>query len=188
MRVVVVIIIATAIGVAVWYSYRRKERRGEALATFAARYQLEYSRMDPFELLSRPFALCTRVTDGDAKTSSSAHGDDLFPRLVGHLGFQDMEFESEDFNRAFRVKGGDREFAYQFVDARMMKWLLSTGGQLRIRPERFESPRGVPAAPAEGAHPAVRHGQGGRGARAAPCLDAVLGRRVSPRGGLGLKT
>lgn len=49
--------------------------------------------------------------------------------LADHLGFQDIQFESEDFNRAFRVKGRDAQFAYKLVDARMMQWLLATSGE-----------------------------------------------------------
>jgi hypothetical protein len=53
----------------------------------------------------------------------------LFTKLAGHLGFHDIEFESEDFNREFRVKASDKEFAFKLIDARMMQWLLSTGGR-----------------------------------------------------------
>ncbi len=53
----------------------------------------------------------------------------MLSTLAGHLGFHDLEFESEDFNREFRVSAGDREFAYKLVDARMMRWLLSTSGE-----------------------------------------------------------
>jgi hypothetical protein len=35
--------------------------------------------------------------------------------------------ESEDFNRAFRIRASDRRFASAFVDARMMAWLLEQG-------------------------------------------------------------
>ncbi|HEV8682684.1 MAG TPA: hypothetical protein VGS09_07910 [Actinomycetota bacterium] len=49
----------------------------------------------------------------------------LFSRLADHLGFRDIEFESEEFNRRFQVRSGDRRFAYELVDARMMRWLLA---------------------------------------------------------------
>ena len=45
-------------------------------------------------------------------------------RLGGALGFDDIEFESEDFNRAFRVKSATPKFAYDMIDARMMAFLL----------------------------------------------------------------
>ena len=46
-------------------------------------------------------------------------------RVADHLGFRDIEFESEEFNRRFQVKAGDRRFAFELVDARMMRWLLA---------------------------------------------------------------
>ena len=48
----------------------------------------------------------------------------LLSRLADHLGFHDIEFESDEFNRRFQVKASDREFAYKLVDVRMMRWLL----------------------------------------------------------------
>jgi hypothetical protein len=52
----------------------------------------------------------------------------IFTRMADHLGFPDIQFESEDFNRQFQVRAQDREFAFKLIDARMMLWLLSTGG------------------------------------------------------------
>jgi hypothetical protein len=49
----------------------------------------------------------------------------FFTRLADHLGFHDIEFESEEFNRAYQVKCKDRKFANDVVDARMMQWLLA---------------------------------------------------------------
>ena len=53
--------------------------------------------------------------------------ENLFTRLGDHLGFRDIELESEQFNRAFTVKSPDRKFAVDFCDARMMEWLLAHG-------------------------------------------------------------
>jgi len=49
-------------------------------------------------------------------------------RFGDKLGFRDIEFESEQFNRRFRVHAEDREFAFKLLDARMMTWLLTTAG------------------------------------------------------------
>jgi len=43
------------------------------------------------------------------------------------VALDDLQFESEEFNRAFNVKGNDERFATAFLDARMMQWLLSGG-------------------------------------------------------------
>jgi hypothetical protein len=48
----------------------------------------------------------------------------LFTRLADALTFRDIEFESEEFNPRFTVKGPDERFATAFCDARMMDRLL----------------------------------------------------------------
>src|SRR5881409_1018968 len=48
-------------------------------------------------------------------------------RLAGALSFHDIEFEDETFNKAFNVRGNDRKFANDALDARMMEWLLGHG-------------------------------------------------------------
>ncbi len=53
--------------------------------------------------------------------------ENLLTRFAGALTFRDIEFESEEFNRRFHVKGADERFATAFCDARMMDWLLSHG-------------------------------------------------------------
>ena len=45
-------------------------------------------------------------------------------RLAGVLGFDDVELESEDFNRKYRVKARDRKFAYDVLNPRTMAALL----------------------------------------------------------------
>ena len=54
-------------------------------------------------------------------------GENLWTRLGDHLGFRDIELESEEFNRAYTLKSPDRKFAVDFCDARMMQWLLVHG-------------------------------------------------------------
>lgn len=55
--------------------------------------------------------------------------ENLLTRIADNLGFRDIEFESEEFNRAFNIKGRDRKFANDLIDARMMKWLLAAGSK-----------------------------------------------------------
>jgi hypothetical protein len=58
--------------------------------------------------------------------------ENLLTVVAEHAGFHDIEFESEDFNRAFHVRSEDREFAYLLIDARMMQWLLSVPGTFAV--------------------------------------------------------
>jgi len=47
-------------------------------------------------------------------------------RIAGAFGSgEDVDFESEEFNRTFRVRSPNRRFAFELVDARMMDFLLS---------------------------------------------------------------
>jgi hypothetical protein len=54
--------------------------------------------------------------------------ENLFTRLADHLAMHDIEFESQAFNEAFNVKGQDRRFANDLLDARMIQWLLTVDG------------------------------------------------------------
>jgi hypothetical protein len=65
--------------------------------------------------------------------------ENLLSVVTSHLGFHDIEFESEQFNRMFKVKSEDREFAFKLIDDRMMQWLLSTEGRFgfEVRGGRF---------------------------------------------------
>ena len=52
----------------------------------------------------------------------------VMSRLAGMVGFHDIDFESDEFNRAYQVRGEDKRFASYLIDARMMQWLLSVNG------------------------------------------------------------
>lgn len=69
------------------------------------------------------------VTEIDAACPPLTLGrENLFSRIADAIGLDDIEFELDDFNRAFNVKSGDRKFAFDFVDQRMMRWLLDADG------------------------------------------------------------
>jgi hypothetical protein len=51
----------------------------------------------------------------------------LFSRLGNMLGMEDIELESEDFNRTFRVRCDDRKLAMDVLPPRTMQLLLSAG-------------------------------------------------------------
>jgi hypothetical protein len=67
------------------------------------------------------------VTELEAACSPIAISrENLFTRLADAVGLDDLEFELEEFNRAFNVKAEDRRFAVALVDQRMMRFLLGT--------------------------------------------------------------
>lgn len=52
----------------------------------------------------------------------------MFDRMLGAVGFEDINFESAEFSRKFFVKSSDRRFAYDVVHPRMIEFLLAAGG------------------------------------------------------------
>ncbi|MGW8268084.1 MAG: hypothetical protein ACWGSQ_17080 [Longimicrobiales bacterium] len=48
----------------------------------------------------------------------------LGDKLLGGLGFDDIDFESEEFSRRFWVKSGDKRHAYDVIHPGMMEFLL----------------------------------------------------------------
>ena len=70
---------------------------------------------------------CVVVPIDAACSPLTIDNENVLTRLADALSFHDIEFESEDFNRAFNVKSPDKKFANDFVDARMMQWLLQNG-------------------------------------------------------------
>jgi hypothetical protein len=55
--------------------------------------------------------------------------ENVLTHMASHIGFPDIDFELEDFNKEFRVKSPDRKFANDFIDQRMMQWMLQAGNQ-----------------------------------------------------------
>ena len=56
----------------------------------------------------------------------SAEG--FLDRAAKFFGAQDIEFESDEFNRAYRVRADDERFAYDLVNPQTMAHLLAWGG------------------------------------------------------------
>jgi len=48
----------------------------------------------------------------------------LFDRLAGFFGFDDINFESAEFSRAFYVKSPDKKWAYDVIHQRTMEFML----------------------------------------------------------------
>jgi hypothetical protein len=55
------------------------------------------------------------------------HQQSLFSRAAELIGVNGLQFESEEFNRHFKVDGQDPALAYKVIDAHMMEWLLGPG-------------------------------------------------------------
>jgi hypothetical protein len=64
----------------------------------------------------------------------------LGTRLLGAVGLDDLQLESEQFNRAFRISADDHKFAYDVLHPRTMEWMLADerASQLDFRFERAD--------------------------------------------------
>jgi hypothetical protein len=49
-------------------------------------------------------------------------------KLAAAVGFNDIDFESDEFSREFHVSSPDRKFAFALSDQRMMEWFLARRG------------------------------------------------------------
>ncbi len=49
----------------------------------------------------------------------------LLDKLKGVMGFDDIDFESEEFSRRFWVKSSDKKFAYDVIHPKMMEFLMA---------------------------------------------------------------
>lgn len=50
--------------------------------------------------------------------------ENFFDRIAAFMGFDDINFEFEEFNRAFQVKCNDKKFAYDVFHNDMMEFLM----------------------------------------------------------------
>jgi len=55
-----------------------------------------------------------------------------FEKLAALVGFDDIDFESEEFSRRYYVKSKQREFAYAVIHPQMMEYLLAHVGSLEL--------------------------------------------------------
>lgn len=67
----------------------------------------------------------------------SVRPEGVFDRLTSLIGFDDINFESEEFSRKFHVKSDDKRFAYDLLHPQMMEFLLDSP------PPTFEIEHGV---------------------------------------------
>ncbi len=55
-------------------------------------------------------------------------------KLANALGFgRDVQFESDEFNRAFEVRTQSQQFAFTLIDPAMMQWLMANGFDLDMQ-------------------------------------------------------
>jgi hypothetical protein len=105
-------------------------------------YNVLYGTHDGRDLVSFDYTYKTQTSDGKTTTththtfsvlalrmgvpmpSLSVDPENIFGRFLGRLTGQDIDLESEDFNRAFTVTCPDRKFASDVLHPQMMEYLL----------------------------------------------------------------
>ncbi len=73
---------------------------------------------------------CGTITMAAACPELRIGQENFLSRLGSHIGVHDVEFESAEFNKEFRVHCDDQRFAFSLIDARMMEWLLTAAGSV----------------------------------------------------------
>jgi hypothetical protein len=58
----------------------------------------------------------------------TVRSENFMDRVAGFLGFEDINFEYEAFNRAFAVRCQDKKFAYDVFHTGMMEYLMENRG------------------------------------------------------------
>lgn len=51
--------------------------------------------------------------------------ENLFDKIAGAVGFDDIDFESAEFSKRFFVKSSDRKFAFAVIHPRMMEFMMA---------------------------------------------------------------
>jgi len=67
-------------------------------------------------------------TPYDGLPTLSIRPENFMDKIAGAVGFDDIDFESAEFSRAFFVKASQKRFAYDVVHPRMMEFLMATRG------------------------------------------------------------
>jgi hypothetical protein len=100
--------------------------RGEPIQAFDYWYYVETTDSKGRRQRSYRRFSCALVEVDAAFPHLELAREGLFSRLADHVGLEDIEFESPEFNRRYNVKAKDRKFAYELLDARMLQWLVNS--------------------------------------------------------------
>lgn len=74
---------------------------------------------------------------GAAFPALAIRPENWFDKVAGFVGFDDIDFESEEFSSRYHVKSADRQFAYAVIHPQMMEWLLPQKLAMQLDTGRF---------------------------------------------------
>ena len=75
---------------------------------------------------------CGLISTGAAWPQLTLGPEGFFDRVLDVIGSADIEFESEEFNRAWEVRSADPRFASAMIDPEMMLFLLEKAEGARV--------------------------------------------------------
>jgi hypothetical protein len=96
---------------------------GRDLVSFDYTYKTQTSNGKTTSTTTHTFSVLA-LRMGVAMPSLSIDPENFLDRFVGRITGQDIDLESEDFNRAFTVTCPDRKFASDVLHPQMMEYLL----------------------------------------------------------------
>lgn len=114
----------------------RGTHRGRRLVAFEYSYKETEGSGDDRRTRTYPFTVVGLATPAPRPTLELSR-ESWGRRLLGLVGVRDLELESEEFNRTFRIRTEDDKFAYDILHPRMMAWMLADE-RARSVPFRFE--------------------------------------------------
>lgn len=125
-------------GIPNMYSYLDSLSKGHSRKA----YNVMYGRLDEYE--SKAFDYTYQTGSGKSQTTHHLsvvlldtdvcftplyiRPENFGDRIAGAIGFDDIDFESDEFSRAFYVKSTDKKFAYDVIHQRMMDFLIDNRG------------------------------------------------------------
>jgi hypothetical protein len=71
------------------------------------------------------FSFCILTVPAMAFPDLTIRREGFFTKIAEVFGYQDINFESAEFSKAFNVRSPDKKFAYDVCNARMIEYLLA---------------------------------------------------------------
>lgn len=102
----------------------RGTHRGRPLLAFDYSFQTTTTNGKTTQTQTHRFAVCALGLPATVPALELT-AENVLTRLGGAIGFPDLELESEDFNRRYRVGTADARFAYDVLHPRTMAALLA---------------------------------------------------------------
>lgn len=89
-------------------------------------FDYEYTTGSGKDKTTHNYSVCVLTVAQDFK-SLFIRTESFLDRIAGAVGFDDIDFESNEFSNKYYVKSSDKKFAYDVIHPQMMEFLLNAG-------------------------------------------------------------